>query len=212
MSASATTERRIGALAAVALHAVALGALLAYEPARDSLLAAAPIMVDWIVPPRPETKPVPPVELPRPKPLPQRQAPRPVEAPPIVAVTPEAPSAAHLPPAPPAAPELPVAAAPQPAPVPVTPPIFNAGYLDNPPPAYPALSRRAGEQGRVILRVLVSAAGRAEDIEVRTSSGHARLDEAARETVKGWRFVPARRGEQPVPAWVLIPISFRLEG
>jgi len=58
----------------------------------------------------------------------------------------------------------------------------------------------------------VSAAGRAEDIEVRTSSGHARLDEAARETVKGWRFVPARRGEQAVPAWVLIPISFRLEG
>jgi len=38
------------------------------------------------------------------------------------------------------------------------------------------------------------------------------LDHAARDTVRGWRFAPARRGDVPVPAWVLIPISFRLEG
>jgi periplasmic protein TonB len=48
-------------------------------------------------------------------------------------------------------------------------------------------------------------------VQVRSSSGSTRLDEAARETVKRWKFVPARRGSEPVPAWVLIPISFRLE-
>jgi protein TonB len=74
------------------------------------------------------------------------------------------------------------------------------------------MSRRLGEQGRVILRVRVNAAGNADEIQVRDSSGFARLDDAARDTVRGWRFVPARRGTTPVAAWVLIPISFRLEG
>ena len=49
-------------------------------------------------------------------------------------------------------------AAPAPAPVTV-PPQFDAAYLRNPPPAYPALARRYREQGKVLLRVYVSAAG-----------------------------------------------------
>ena len=93
----------------------------------------------------------------------------------------------------------------------MTPPIFDAAYLDNPAPPYPLASRQTGEQGRVILRVLVNPAGRADSVEVRTSSGYWRLDEAASETVRGWKFVPAKRGAEAVPAWVLIPVSFRLE-
>jgi protein TonB len=122
----------------------------------------------------------------------------------------EAPSPSPIlaPPPPPPEP-APVAAAPEAA---ITAPIFAADYLDNPPPMYPTLSRRVGEQGRVVLRVLVNPEGRADDVEIRSSSGHFRLDEAARETVRRWRFVPAKRGDQPVPAWVLIPISFRLAG
>ena len=94
----------------------------------------------------------------------------------------------------------------------LTEPIFNADYLENPAPAYPAISRRSGEQGKVTLRVLVNPTGRAADVQVRTSSGSARLDEAARATVLRWKFVPAKRGDEAVAAWVLIPISFRLEG
>jgi protein TonB len=94
----------------------------------------------------------------------------------------------------------------------VTPPVFNADYLVNPPPPYPTLSRRKGEEGRVVLRVLVNAAGTAQTVEIRASSGHERLDMAARDTVRRWKFVPARRGAEPVSAWVLVPISFRLEG
>jgi protein TonB len=96
-------------------------------------------------------------------------------------------------------------------PVPVIPPIFAADYLDNPAPPYPAQSRRAGQEGRVLLRVLVNAGGSAEDVQIHTSSGHSRLDQAARDTVRRWRFVPARRGGEPLAAWVLIPVSFRLE-
>ncbi|MBK7473497.1 MAG: energy transducer TonB [Betaproteobacteria bacterium] len=92
------------------------------------------------------------------------------------------------------------------------PPRFDAAYLDNPAPAYPSLARRMGEQGKVLLRVRVNAGGQAEDVQVKTGSGHPRLDEAALSTVKQWRFVPARQGDQPVAAWVLVPIVYRLEG
>ena len=63
----------------------------------------------------------------------------------------------------------------------VAPPRFDADYLQNPAPVYPGLSRRIGEQGKVILHVLVSADGRARKVELRTSSGFERLDNAAPE-------------------------------
>jgi protein TonB len=90
------------------------------------------------------------------------------------------------------------------------PPVFNADYLDNPSPQYPGTSRFLGEKGRVVLQVLVSAEGRAEHIEIRESSGHQRLDQSAQTAVQGWRFVPARRGNRPEPAWVLVPVIFNL--
>ncbi len=89
-------------------------------------------------------------------------------------------------------------------------PRFDAAYLDNPAPSYPPLSRRAGEQGRVLLRVHVTADGLADDVQVRESSGFARLDTAAQETVRRWRFVPARQGDRQVAAWVIVPINFAL--
>ncbi len=93
----------------------------------------------------------------------------------------------------------------------VLPPVFDAAYLQNPSPDYPALSRRLREEGRLVLRVRVGVDGRAEDIEVRTSTGYPRLDQAGLQTVRRWRFAPARRGAEKVPAWVLVPISFSLD-
>ncbi len=200
---------RVGAASAFALHAVVLAALLSYQPARTAILAAAPIMVEWIAAPRPEPKVETPVEPPKPKPV-HKAVHKPVERP-VVAKAPEAPAAAELAPAPPP-PAAPLAAAPAPAPVPVTEPVFNAAYLQNPAPAYPPLSRRLHEEGRVILRVHVNAAGQPDDVQVRASSGHSRLDDTARETVRQWKFVPAKRGAEAVAAWVLVPISFKLEG
>lgn len=91
------------------------------------------------------------------------------------------------------------------------PPRFLAAYLNNPAPEYPPLSRKLGEEGRVVLRVLVSPEGRPSQIEVKGGSGSARLDQAAVETVRRWRFVPARLGDEAVSAWVLVPISFHLD-
>jgi protein TonB len=206
---------RAGALATAALHVLAGAALLAYEPSRQALHAAVPIMVALITPARIEPRPQPPVEIPippKPKPVAKPVIKRP-DPPPVLAAPAEAPSPVEVAPPPPA-PPLPAPApmvAVAPPVIEVTSPIFTADYLENPPPAYPAMSRRLGEQGRVILRVLVNAGGSADEVQIRDSSGHARLDEAARETVRRWRFAPAKRGETPVPAWVLIPVSFRLE-
>ena len=90
------------------------------------------------------------------------------------------------------------------------PPSFDAAYLRNQPPRYPAASRRTGETGRVLLRVLVSATGEPEKVELHTSSEFERLDNAALETVRTWKFVPAHQAGRAVAAWVQVPISFSL--
>jgi protein TonB len=69
-----------------------------------------------------------------------------------------------------------------------------------------------GEEGRVMLRVYVEASGLASKVEIRTSSGSERLDQAALEAVKRWKFVPARQGDVAIPAHVVVPISFSLRG
>jgi protein TonB len=199
----------------VALHAAALAALLQYQPAREAIASAVPIMVSFITP---ETVPEKPrVIPPPPPPRPVRKRPEPA---PVITAPVEAPSPVAAPPAPPLPPvDVPaevVAApvvAPAPAPpAPIVPPSFLADYLHNPAPPYPASARRIGEQGRVVLRVLVNAEGQPEHVELRTSSGSSRLDGSALETVRRWKFVPARQGERPIAAWVLVPILFRLEG
>lgn len=98
-----------------------------------------------------------------------------------------------------------------PAASPVTAPRFDADYLQNPKPLYPPLSRRLGEEGKVLLRVRVSAQGEALAVEINRSSGFARLDEAARITVARWRFVPARQGGEALESSVLVPLTFALD-
>jgi len=91
-------------------------------------------------------------------------------------------------------------------------PSFSASYLRNPAPRYPVAARRAGEQGTVTLRVLVAQDGLPMRVDIESSSGSQRLDAAALEAVRNWRFVPARQGEKATESWVLVPIVFRLEG
>ena len=96
------------------------------------------------------------------------------------------------------------------APPTIEPPRGDVAYLNNPAPAYPSLSRRAGERGRVLLRVRVDAAGQVESVEVQSTSGFARLDEAALNAVRRWRFLPARLGERAVAGVAIVPIQFEL--
>ena len=90
------------------------------------------------------------------------------------------------------------------------PPVTGAAYLRNPAPTYPMAARRAGEQGTVMLRVLVTTEGLPARVDLQKSSGSAHLDRAAIETVKGWRFKPARRGNEAVEGWVDVPVVFNL--
>lgn len=88
--------------------------------------------------------------------------------------------------------------------------MVDASFRGNRVPDYPAISRRLGEQGVVVLRVLITPDGRASEVQLVKSSGSGRLDGAAIETVKQWRFVPAVRGGRPVPAWYEWRWEFRL--
>ncbi len=77
-------------------------------------------------------------------------------------------------------------------------------------PQYPRMARRLGQEGRVLLRLIINAEGRPESVEVAESS-HSRFEDPAVRAVKQWRFHPATRGGQPVASRVLLPIVFNLE-
>ena len=157
------------------------------------------------VPPRPQ-----PVATPEPTPQP---APSKVTASTVVAqATPVAPVSAPTPPAPTRAEAPP---APAPAPV-VTAPsrteVSTASYsASNQKPNYPNMSKRLGEQGTVVLRVLVKADGSAGEVEVKSSSSYPRLDQAAIDAVKTWRFNPAKIDGKAIDEWYQVPIPFKLQ-
>lgn len=193
---------RFGVILAAHVGLLWAGLELATRPEVREI--ATELMVRLIETP-PEVKELPPPPPPKP------QLRRPTTPPPIMAAAPEAPAAetsfavAPQPPAPPV-----VEAVPAPTPA-VTAARFDADYLSNPKPAYPTASRRLGEEGKVILRVHVSAQGTALDVQIKHSCGFPRLDEAARAAVERWRFVPARRGDEAIDAWVAVPIVFSLQ-
>ena len=84
------------------------------------------------------------------------------------------------------------------------------GNRGNIPPGYPALSAQLGEQGVVVLRLIIDAAGQVAALEVIQTSGYPRLDQAATEAIATWRFTPAVRNGQPVPSSQDLPVRFRL--
>lgn len=160
-----------------------------------------------VVPPKPELKPEP-----KPKPREIEPEPIPVDEP---VVKEEAPQD-NSPPAEVAQdispPQMAQNVSP-PSPVVLdTEPDYRADYLNNPRPPYPMVARRMGFHGKVILNVEVLAEGKAGQVLLHQSCGHQVLDNAALQTVRTWRFSPARRLGQPVTQWFLVPIKFSLEG
>jgi len=107
-----------------------------------------------------------------------------------------------VPPAPPAPPA-------PPREEPITEAFGGIGYLNNPPPEYPAVATRQGLTGKVVLRVKVLIDGSAGDIVIKKSTGHKVLDNAAINAVKGWKFSPAKRGNTPVEGGVNVTLDFQ---
>lgn len=99
------------------------------------------------------------------------------------------------------------------APPPSTPRTISSGveYVSMPAPRYPPLSRRMGEEGKVMLRVLIDDRGRAERIEIHQSSGSDRLDQAARDAAQRARYKPYIENGRAIAVFALVPIVFKLE-
>jgi protein TonB len=83
-------------------------------------------------------------------------------------------------------------------------------YIQAPQPVYPSQSRRLGEQGKVVLRVLVNEKGHADQVVVQSSSGSARLDEAGRQAALRALFKPHLEDGRPVAVFVIVPLNFEL--
>jgi periplasmic protein TonB len=78
-------------------------------------------------------------------------------------------------------------------------------------PIYPAGSRRDGEQGTGMFRVLVDERGRPMEVQVLKSSGFPRLDEAAMTAIRKWSFSPAVQNSQPMKSWTRVQVTFNLQ-
>jgi len=202
-------SRGASGAAAFAIHALLILAALNARPIASAIADVAPLTVSIVsAPARPEPAPrVPPL---RPRLIEPARDTVPL---PVIAIAPVAnPATASVPARAPAASPAGPSPATSPAVQPVVAPVFDADYLLNPAPAYPPLSRRLNEEGRVLLRVWVRPDGTAERVEIARSSGFDRLDRSAIEAVARWRFVPARQGTQAVAASVLVPVAFVLKG
>lgn len=195
-------SRRLGVAAAiVAVHAAALYAALTFAPRIQQAVARVPLAVSFVS---------------QPEPGPQRQLPQvAVVAPqllvrqpelPLIEIPNDAPSAARAITVPAQTP--PSAAQQEDRSVPKR--VSAVEYVREPSPRYPPQSRRLREQGLVVLRVVVDERGAASSIEIETSSGHARLDDAARDAVLRAAFRPYVEDGEPRRALVLIPIEFAL--
>lgn len=89
-------------------------------------------------------------------------------------------------------------------------PSYKAEYLNNPKPRYPTTSLRLEEQGRVVVHVFIGKDGVPQKIEIGSSSGFIRLDRAALEAVKEWKFVPGTRAGLPEAMWIDVPLVFKI--
>ena len=221
-----TPQQRNLAIAAsvVLLHGAALWALQSGLVKRVvETVVAVEVIAQFIEPPLPKVEPPPPPPpVVAPKPVMQPVVPKTTALPPppvplaIADPTPapNAPTGVVAPPTPLPPITAPVAAAPAPAPAPppkVELPSSDADYLQNPKPIYPPMSKRLGEQGKVVVRVLIGVDGSAKQAEIRQSSGFDRLDLAALTTAQNWRYVPGKRGGVPEAMWFSVPINFVLE-
>ena len=207
-------------LLAAVLHAAVLAYPLRWMVRQLDIPEQGPVFVQLADRPAAPMPVSPPQEQAPPKATRQPAAARPIPAVtprPVLAIPAEAnsPASTFSVPAPVAAPTTPAAASPSTtapaAPVAISAARFDAAYLQNPRPSYPPISRRLGEEGKVMLKVKVTADGAAAVVDLEKTSGFERLDEAAKQAVARWRFVPAKRGDEPIEASVIVPIVFRLD-
>nr|WP_315430078.1 energy transducer TonB [uncultured Albidiferax sp.] len=180
------------------------------------------MLSEFIEAPKPKVAPPPPPPAPIKQPVVKTKAPTLPPAPQPLAIADPTPAlnaptgvTTPQPPAPPVA--EPVAVAPPappaapPAPPKIVLPSSDADYLNNPSPTYPAMSKRLGEQGKVLVRVFIGTDGLPGRAEIKKSSGYERLDKSALEYIMKCRFVAGKVNGVPQPMWYEAPVNFVLE-
>jgi len=203
---------KLGPLAAIVLLHMVLFYLLQSGLLRKVAHAALPevINISFV------SMSTPPKPAPTPKTVPvAHQAP--AIAPPVPVAVRSAEPAITLPQAqvadaaPTVAPATPIAAAPAVVVAPATPrTVSSVEYIRPPQPVYPAISRRLGETGVVVLRILIGEKGLPEQVLVQKSSGSANLDEAGRQAALRALFKPHMEDGKPVAVFALVPLNFQL--
>lgn len=163
-----------------------------------------------ITPPPPKAEPEPQKPQPKPKQPPLKPQPKPTQKTP----PPVAKAAAAAPIVAPSKTVRQKAATSSPAKTaePTTQlPSADAAGLNNKAPVYPMLSRKRKEQGTVWLLLLVSKEGLVTELKLKKTSGFDRLDQAALQAVKKWKFQPARKQGQAIDYWYELPLKFSLQ-
>ena len=87
---------------------------------------------------------------------------------------------------------------------------YKIGTEKNPHPTYPLIARKKGWEGRVVLQTDVDKQGNVKFVRILESSGFKVLDDISIETLKTWRFKPAKLGNKFVDDIVNIPVKFVL--
>ena len=204
------------------LRSVSLGASLLLNGAVVlALIYAAPNVIRHHEPPI-EIKfiPIPPPPPPQPTPQPQPRAAHPTPQPfvpkpdiPLPPLNPPIDLHPILPPDPGPIPGLGdgPAATPSPTPLPLVGASIDSRYADAFQPAYPPAERRAGREGRVVVRVLIGVDGRVKQIERVSATSDAFFAATRDQALARWRFTPATRGDVPVEQWKQMRVSFVLK-
>lgn len=190
------------------VHAVIIGALIQvrYHVIRRSEAKLAVMNLTPPPPPPPASAEPPPPTQPKvvsPPPLVQ------VPAPPMQIVTTPDPQPRPTPVA------IQVKAAPAGPPAPpstVQSSDLSTQMISGKPPRYPIESRRKREQGTVLLSLTLGLDGGVSAVSIAQSSGFSRLDDAARDAVRKWRWAPTYRNGQPVYVRGVVEIPFVLQG
>jgi protein TonB len=84
-------------------------------------------------------------------------------------------------------------------------------YQPDADPYYPSFSKRAGEQGEVVVRLIIDETGVVEEAVLLRSSGFARLDRAAEHIGRRYRFKPYTVNGNPARISTILLIKFNLK-
>ena len=208
----------VGLSAVVLLHLLLFWAINSGLARKFVKIVKGPVEAQLLEDKKPDLPPPPPPPPPKNLPPP----PPPAYVPPPDLVSSSAPSANAIaavsaapqpvaPPAPPPpAPAPPAPPPPPPAPPVRTPAVINAAQSCE-KPVYPSASRRAEEEGTVVLRFLIDVDGRVIESKVEASSGYNRLDDAAKNAMAKCQFKPATVDGKPEQSWASIKYTWRLE-